>query len=183
MINEKLKLLLFGSAVWYLGEGMFGPLFAIFSESIGGNILDITSAWAVYLFATGILIIVIGHISDTTVKKEKLMIFGYALNALFTFGWLFVTRPEQLFIVQIGLGIAAALATPTWEALYSNHSNKKKMGFMWGFFEGTTNMITAFAIVIGGLIVNFYSFKILFIIMGTIQVIATIAQALILRDK
>lgn len=39
-------ILLWSSNLWALGEGMLGPLFAVFAQRIGGNILDITWAWS-----------------------------------------------------------------------------------------------------------------------------------------
>ena len=48
------RILLISSSLWYFGEGLFGPLFAVFAEKIGGDLLDITSAWALYLISTGI---------------------------------------------------------------------------------------------------------------------------------
>lgn len=182
LLNKKIKILLFGSGIWYFGEGMFGPLFAVFAQKIGGNILDISWAWAIYLIATGVLLMVIGKLSDHSIKlKEKLMIFGYALNAVFTFAYLLVSSPWHLFFVQLGLGIAAALATPTWVSLYTKYLDGRYSGFYWGFFEGQTQIIIAAAIIVGGLVVNYFSFATLFITMGIIQIIATIAQALILK--
>lgn len=180
MISDKIKILLYGSNIWYLGEGMFGPLLAIFAERIGGDILDISYAWATYLFATGLLIIIIGKISDS-VSKEKLMIAGYALNAVFTFSYLLINSPVHLLFVQAGLGVAAAFATPTWESLYSLSGNRKQKGFEWGLFEGNTQIITAIAIILGGIIVTYFSFTVLFVTMGIIQVMATMVQARILR--
>ena len=51
---------------------------------------------------------------------------------------------------------------------------KKHDGYIWGLAGGESQIITGCAIIIGGLIINFFSFKILFITMGTIQAIATI---------
>ena len=49
MLNKKEKILLYSSNLWSFASGMFGPIFAIFAEKIGGNIRDITAAWAIYL--------------------------------------------------------------------------------------------------------------------------------------
>jgi hypothetical protein len=46
-MQRKERLLLWSSNLWSLGEGMLGPLFAVFAQGIGGNILDITWAWAI----------------------------------------------------------------------------------------------------------------------------------------
>ena len=136
MLNKKIKILLYGSNIWMFGEGMLGPLFAIFAERIGGNILEISWAWATYLILTGILIIITGKISDKKINKEKLMIVGYSLNAIFTFSYLLVSLPIHLFFVQAGLGISTALATPTWSALYAKFEDKKHDGYQWGLAYG-----------------------------------------------
>jgi MFS family permease len=181
-INRKIQILLYGANLWYLGEGMFGPLLAVFTERLGGDILNITAAWATYLIVTGFLTIIVGRISDTW-NKEALMVSGYALNALFTFGYIFVETPYQLLIVQAGLGMAAALATPTWNALYAKHEDRKHAGFAWGLAGGEFQIITGIAIIIGGLIVSSFSFTTLFIMMGIIQFFATLYQAQILLKK
>lgn len=111
------------------------------------------------------------------------MVLGYALNALFTFGYLFVSAPWHLFIVQAGLGIAAALATPTWNALYAKHEDRRHDGFQWGLAGGEAQIIIGIAIVIGGYIVSIVSFTALFLTMGIVQIIATIYQTQILRRK
>ncbi|MCA9478239.1 MAG: MFS transporter [Nanoarchaeota archaeon] len=182
-LNRNIKILLYGGNIWYFGEGMLGPLFAIFTGRVGGDILDISWAWATYLILAGLLYIVVGNLTDKYDNKEKVMVLGYALNALFTFGYLLVSSPWHLFFVQAGLGIAAAMATPTWDALYAKHEDRKKSGHQWGLAGGEAEIITGIALVIGGYIVSLTSFATLFLIMGCIQVIATIYQAQILKKK
>jgi len=180
-LNRNIKVLLNGANIWYFAEGMLGPLFAIFTEKVGGDILDVSWAWATYLILAGLFYIVVGKITDAQNNKEKVMVLGYALNALFTFGYLFVSSPRHLFFVQAGLGLAAALATPTWYALYAKHEDRRHDGFQWGLAGGESQIITGIAIIAGGYIVSYASFTALFVTMGIIQVIATIYQAQILR--
>lgn len=182
-LNRHIKILLYGANIWYFGEGMLGPLFAVFAERVGGDVLDISWAWATYLIFSGVFYIVVGKITDKYNNTEKTMVFGYALNALFTFGFLFVSKPWHLFVVQAGLGIAVALATPTWDALYAKHEDRKHAGFQWGLAGGEEKIVTGVAIVIGGYLVSLISFTVLFLTMGIIQVVATIYQAQILREK
>ena len=182
-LNRNIKILLYGANIWFFGEGMFGPLFALFAEKIGGNVLDVSWAWAIYLILAGLLYIVFGKLTDKHNNKEKMMVFGYALNAFFTFGYLFVSSAWHLFIVEAGLGVAVAMATPTWNALYAKNEDKEHSGFQWGLAGGMAKIITGVAIIVGGYIVNYGSFRLLFITMGVIQVIATLYQAQILMKK
>ena len=181
MVSQKLKILIYGSAMWALAEGMLGPLFAVFTQRIGGDIFDITWAWATYLLIMGIVVIVIGKISDVKKRKVKIMVFGYGLNALFTFGYLFVRSPIHLFIIQAGLGIATAMTAPTWASLYSLHGNQKQKCYEWGLVDGIAHILEAAGIIIGGFIVAYLGFNVLFITMGTIQTISTIYQLKLLR--
>lgn len=183
MFRRNLKILLASNMLWALGAGMLGPLFAVFTESIGGDVFDISWAWATYLIVTGALVIFIGKLSDTKVSKEKLLIAGLAVTTIFTFGFLLVSQPVHLLFVQAGLGIGLALSWPTWDALYSEYEDRKNDGFEWGLADGAEYLVTGIAILIGGAIVTYLSFKHLFIIMGFVQLAGTIVQSFILKKK
>ena len=179
-MNEKGKILLYGANLWSFADGMFGPLLAVFTGKIGGSILDVSWAWAIYLIITGICVIFIGKYSDKH-SKEKIMVAGYALTAIFTFGYLVIQTPLHLFLIQAGLGFALALCNPTWYALYDKYSPQKTDGLNWGLADGEGKIVTGTAIVIGGYIVNTFSFNTLFIVMGSLQVISTLYLAKILK--
>jgi MFS family permease len=182
-LTREAKILLLGGNMWYFGEGLFAPFLAVFTERIGGSILDISGAWAIYLIMSGLLTVIIGRVSNTY-SKEKMMIAGYVLNTLCTFGYIFVHNTQQLFILQAGLGVAAALASPTWDALYDKYSRRQEQGSAWGLADGTPNIVTGIAIIAGGIILNSSgSFAVLFAVMGCVQIIATVYQTRILYSR
>jgi len=131
----------------------------------------------------GILMVFIGRLSDKYVDRRKLLFAGYVLNAIFTFSYLLVSNPFQLLLVQAGLGVAAAFATPTWNAVYSENENKKIGGLEWGMADGLSAFFSGIAIILGGLIVTYISFSALFIIMGIIQTISAITLIPAIRKK
>lgn len=182
MLNKTAKILLYSSTLWNLGDGMLGPLFAIFAQKVGGNILDITWAWATYLVVMGIFTVLVGKVSDRF-QKEKIMIVGYAMTAMLTFCYVLVSSPWHLFLVQAGLGVAIALCNPTWYALYSKYTDHDNGGYIWGLADGLNHIVLGIAIMIGGLIVQYFSFDALFVTMGTIQTVATLYQLQILKTK
>ena len=182
-MNPQARVLLHSSNLWYFGDGLLGPLFAIFAERVGGSILDISWAWAIYLFVEGIGEIIIGHLSDGRMKKEKVMVVGYVLDTLVTFAYTLVSSPLELFIVQAASGVTTALTVPTWQALYAKHEDKKHAGLCWGLASGGAQVVTGIAIIVGGLIVTYVSFTLLFATMGVIKLCATVYQAQILYEK
>lgn len=184
-LSKFTKILLWGANIWFFGEGLLGPLLAVFTEKIGGDILDISWAWATFLIATGVCYIITGRLINGKPIKTKVivMIIGYGLNAIFTFCYLFVSNPEQLFIIQACLGVSEALGSPTWDSLYAKSLNEKNDGYAWGLAGGQSQIVTGIAILFGGFMVYYLSFEFLFISMGIIQVIATLVQARILLFK
>ena len=182
-LSAQAKILIIADNLWLFGEGMFGPLFAVFAERVGGDLLEISWAWATYLIINGIFIVIFGKISDK-LGVRRLLVTGYYLNVIFTFGYLFVHSALALLIVQAGLGIAAAMATPTWDALYTEGSEKEEdRSFMWGLADGQASIFTGLAVIVGGLIVSRFSFSVLFLIMGIVQVAAATYQTKILFNK
>jgi MFS family permease len=178
------KILLIASSLWFFGEGLFGPLFAVFSEKIGGDILDITWALSLYMVLTGLLYIVFGKMLRNSKNKEIALILGYLLNTIFTFCYIFVHNSTQLLLLQIGLAIAEALSTPIWDALFSKHLENSDDSLFWGIAGGHSQLVSGIAIAIGGLVIYYFSFNLLFIIMGCIQALATIVQTgLIFNQK
>ena len=176
-MKRSAKMLLFASSIWYFGEGLFGPLFAVFSEKVGGDILDITWAWAIYLFVTGFFYIIIGKLFNRSTWKSKLIIIGYALNTIFTFDFLLVDNTTSLLWVQAGLGLAEAISTPAWDAAFASEMEDTNDTYIWGIANGQSFIVSGIAIAIGGLIAKYISFEALFVLMGSIQLIATIIQA------
>jgi MFS family permease len=173
---------MWSSNLWALGEGMLGPFVAVFTNKIGGDILDISWAWTIYLFAGGLLTMILGKMSDTRFRKEWLLVLGYLLNTVFTFGYLFVDSPLKLFIIEAGFGIASAMVDPTWNALYARYMNKERSGETWGTYNGLSQMMGAFSLIIGGAIITYTNFEVLFILMGTVQLFATIYQTTLLKE-
>ena len=182
-MTKTVKILLVASSLWYFGEGLFGPLFAVFTEKVGGDLLDITWAWSAYLIVTGLMYFFVGRSLQNSKYQEEVMVFGYALNTIFTFSYLMVNSVMTLFFVQIGLGIAESLSTPIWDSLFANDLEEKNNTALWGLATGHTHFVTGIAVAIGGLITYYISFHMLFIIMGVIQALATIIQARLLYSK
>ena len=73
------------------------------------------------------------------------------------------------------------LGYTVWNALYASYENKKLKGTAWGLSDGQAKIFTGVAIIIGGLIVAFTSFMMLFIVMGIVQLAASFYLLRILR--
>lgn len=181
-MHKVLKILIFSSIFYNFSAGLFGPIYAIFVQQIGGTILTASIAWAIYTFFIGILLLLFGKFEDR-VNKRKLFVVGRLINTVGITGYLFVDSPFSLFIVQGILGVAIAIMNPTFEAIFSRGLDIGKESGEWSLWEGSINIVYAGAALIGGSIASVFGFKTLFLFMAFSSAVATIVATMLLKKK
>ena len=77
--NKALRILLWTNALILMAGAMFGPIYAIFVEKIGGDLMDASIAWSIFALAAGITTFISGHFSDKMKESELLVVAGYAI--------------------------------------------------------------------------------------------------------
>lgn len=164
-MKKWLRILLFADFFMLLAMGMLTPIYAIFVERIGGDILAASGAWAIFTFTSGFFIWVFGKWEDRIKHLEKMIFLGYLLRCIAFLGYFFVANKYHLFGIQTLLGIGIALSLPAYDSLYSRLLTKGKSASEWGTWEGMNMMVAALAAIIGGLVANYFGFKILFLVM------------------
>ncbi|PIT92954.1 MAG: hypothetical protein COU06_02540 [Candidatus Harrisonbacteria bacterium CG10_big_fil_rev_8_21_14_0_10_38_8] len=182
-MKKGLKFLLWSDAWANLALGMLGPIYAIFIEEIGGDILDASWAYFVFMITAGIVMYLVSNWEDSVQHKEKLVSFGYSLTAVGCLGYFFVDSQTGLLIVQIILGLSMAFLSPAFDALYSHYVIKNQEASDWGKWEAMGYIVTAVAAVIGGYIVHIFGFKILFLAMFTAAVIGTLISLFLFKKE
>lgn len=181
-MHKILKILITSSIFYNFTAGMLGPIYAIFAQKIGGDILVASTAIAIYTAVIGILILVFGRFEDK-LDKKKVFIAGRAINVVGIAGYLFVSSPTDLFIVQGILGIAIAMMNPTFEALYSRGLRKGKEAFEWSVWEGSIHLVLATAAIVGGLVATIFGFQALFVFMTGAAVMGFVTSTLLVRKN
>jgi len=166
--NKPLEILLSTNAITLLAAGMLGPIYALFVNEIGGDILDASFAGAVFALATGITVLVSGRFSDKMKESEYVMIGGYMLIALGFFLLMFVYNIWTLLMVQMLIGIGEAIYSPAFDGIYTKHMNPNNASNSWGAWKAMNYFVTAIAAALGGYIVLNYGFHLLFLIMFTL---------------
>lgn len=177
-----LKILLFTDGLYFLAAAMLGPIYAVFVEKIGGDLLTAGTSFAVFSFVMGVLILLFGKIEDAFLKETELWICaGYLVTAVGFFCYLLIESPWHLFIVQAIIGIGRAISSPAYSAIYSKHLNYKKAAFQWGAWDSMTNLAIGGGAIVGSLLAATFGFQILFVIMGTLSLLSCFVILLLPR--
>ncbi|MBI4101343.1 MAG: MFS transporter [Candidatus Nealsonbacteria bacterium] len=172
-MSPALKILLVSDGLVLLAGAMLGPIYAVFVEEVGGDILTAGISFAIFSLVMGTLILVFGKIEDAFLKEKELWIaLGYFLMAVGFFSYLFVKSPYHLFLVQAILGLGGAIEAPAYSSVYSRHLDHKKSAFQWGAWDAIRNFAAAAGALAGAALTTVYGFNILFIIMGFLAIIS-----------
>lgn len=164
--NKPLRVLLFTNALILLAGAMLGPIYALFVERIGGNLLDASFAGALFAGAAGITTFVSGKYSDKIKENELIIVLGYAIIGI---GFMLYTSVNSiifLFVVQVIIGLGEAVYSPAFDAVYSKHLSKHRLGKQWGTWESMNYFTTAIGALIGGIVVTKFGFNTLFVLMA-----------------
>ena len=180
-MHKVLKILLVTSGLTLFAGGLFSPIYAIFVENIGGDILTAGIAYSIFAIIAGVLTFIISRFEDKIKYRNAMIITGYALGCLGFLGYIFIKSPMHLFLVQIVFGLANAIKNPSWDATYSSHLDKKKSASEWGDWEGMALIVIGIASVIGSFIAQKLGFTILFIIMFSISLLGLISSLFLLK--
>jgi len=167
--------LLAASLVANFADSLFGPLYAVYVQNIGGDILDVGSTIALYSIATGLLIILVGKFADR-LSKELLTTIGFALGALGTLCYLVIDTPLELYVLQILFAVSTALLSAPLTALFAKNIDEKKAGLLWALEGGGNKMLLGFGLLIGTFVTYRFGFATVFIIIFLFQVCAAMLQ-------
>jgi MFS family permease len=182
-MKPNLRILLLSSFFLSLATGFFGPIYAVFVEEIGGDLLTAGSAYAAFSIASGVLIFFLSRWEDHVKHQERLLIGSRVLSVIGFAGYLLIGNPLDLFIVQLILGISAAIGYPAFDSMYSKNLDRGKFASEWGMWESMYCITLGIAAITGGYIAQIYGFRLLFIVMIIISILSLIVSLFLVKRR
>ncbi|PIQ76597.1 hypothetical protein COU78_02725 [Candidatus Peregrinibacteria bacterium CG10_big_fil_rev_8_21_14_0_10_49_24] len=181
--NKPLRILLVTNAMILMAGGLLGPIYALFVEEIGGDLLDAGIAGFVFAIAAGITVVISGKKSDASKHPEYIVALGYCIMGAGYLLYLFVHSMTSLLLVQVLIGFGEALYLPAFDALYSIHLDKNNEGGEWGEWESMNYFATAAAALIGGFVAEKHGFILLFLMMSLLCLLSGLYTQELLHGK
>ena len=169
IFNKALKILLATNGLILLAAAMLAPIYAIFVEEVGGDLMDASIAGFLFAISAGIVTLLSGRLSDKIRHSDHVMMLGYSMMGLGFFLFLFVHSITTLFIIQILIGMGEAIYSPAFDKLYSEHLVDGQYGVEWGTWESMYYFTTALGALFGGLLVTTLGFSALFLSMALLS--------------
>ncbi|HEU4984602.1 MAG TPA: MFS transporter [Nitrososphaera sp.] len=166
--NPALKVLLIADALVLTAAAMLTPIYAVFVQEVGGDLLDAGFTAAALAFGSAFASLVAGRYADSLRNKRLLIVASYAVTGLGFLTFTIVDGVWFLAAVQVMIGLVRAFAEPAFDALYSIHLDKKKEAEEWGTWEAMAYFVGGTGALLGAAIVSYASFDMLFILMASL---------------
>lgn len=168
-LNRGLRILIIINTGMVFVIGLFAPFYAVFVQKIGGNIAFAGLSWAIFSIISGVLILLFSRWELRVKEQELLLGLGYLIRALVFLSYAFMTSLPQLIFTQVLWGMAAALGTPAFDALYQAHTTKENSIVQWGGWEGIAAIATGIAALVGGMLIQVFRYPTIFVGMAIIS--------------
>ena len=190
-INKIIKILISSDFILNSGWGLLAPVFAIFlvqkiaagSPEEGAKIAGFASL--IYWIMKSLLQIPIGQYLDKKHGEKDdffFMVFGTFLTGLTPFGYLISSLPWHIYGCQIIQAIGMAMVIPSWSAIFTRHIDKGKEAFEWGIRSTSLGFGLGISGAIGGILAALFGFKIIFILVGILNIISAFLLLLIHKE-
>jgi len=177
-MNKIIKILIWTDFSMWFGWGLMTPIFAIFVNQniIGGTLLVIGVAGAIYLGTKAIVQIFIADYLDTD-PSDKRNLRWFVLGSFLCIGaivlYLFCRYPWHLYLIEFLFGVGAAVQYPTWYGMFVKHLDPRRQASQIAFHSTVIELGQAAAAGIGGLIASYFDFYNLFLVITGLYALAT----------
>lgn len=158
---------------------LLNPVYAAYVTNLGGNLFTAGSALSVRLAIIGVLIFISGKIAGKYRTEKLQLLIGYSIGLAVVAGYLLISTPAQLFILQILLGLSIAIAQPAYNGLFSSRLGNASHTSRWGTYFAMTYFAGALAALLSGFISQTYGFDSLFLAMIFTQSLGALGTLLL----
>ena len=166
-------------SVVLFGSGIVFPFYIIFIKQIGANFTQFGIAYALFALSSAFVHILIGGFSDKFGRKIFLIINSWGVAILFLL-FPIATNIYEVYVLQVILGIFGAMQKTSEKAIVADFTDGKERGKLIGRYHTWIAIFSAFAVIIGGYIIDLLTLEVIFYI-GSL--ILFISGLLILRIK
>jgi len=183
-MNIVVKILILSDFIIWSVNNLTAPIFAIFivDKIPGAGIETVGIAAALYLIFKSIFEIPVGIFLDKT-KGEKddlysTVIGSVIMASVFAF-YPLVNSVWQLYLLQIILGISAAISYPGWYGIFTRHIDKKKEAYEWSVYDVALGVGMGLTAMVGAFLVDQFGFNIVFYITAGFMLIGALVLIIV----
>jgi MFS family permease len=176
-VNPIIRTLIFSDFLFWGANNLITPIFSVFvvDHILGASLEAAGLAATLYLLTRSLAEIPVGMLIDKQKGESDDLIFlvtGGVLQGILYISFAYLQNVSQLYIAMIILGLASAIASPSWYSVFTKYIDKKEEGFEWSLYDVLVSIGMALTAAIGGYIAQKYGFDVVFWIVGILTILS-----------
>lgn len=165
--NKVIQVLILSDATLLTGLGFMSPIFAIFiSNHIqGADVRTVGFAAAIYWITLALVLIPFGKRLDKKAgEKDDLffIVIGTSLGAVAIGGYIVASQVWHVYLLQMLYAVGMGMNIPGYTGIFTRHIGKGQEALSWSTRAALVSLGTGIAGALGGTIVYYFNFQILF---------------------
>ena len=187
-MNKILRLLTLSDLFIVGSFGLAQPILAVFftQEIAGATVPSIGLAVTIQMFVKAVFQILVARWADCergNCRELYALVVGSIIISLVPLFYAFAYTMWFVYIIQFAYGVGNALTYPSWRVMFSRYTTREKAGYEWGVYDTVISLGTAVTAVIGGLLVEQFSFRTVFFIVTGLSIIGTMFIVMIFKQE
>jgi MFS family permease len=159
------------------GWGLVEPIFSVFivEKVVGGTLMAVGIAAAIYWILRSVLELPIAHYLDKTPGEHDdftALIGGLFLIGISLIAMIWVDRLWQLYLVHALHAVAFALYYASWPAIFSRHLDKENIALDWSLDSTAVGIGSGITGFVGGITAATLGYDVVFIGAGLLAFVA-----------
>lgn len=154
------------------GTMLFGPLYAVFVQNIGGGVQLISISAAAFYLSSAMFLWIVGKLGDRVKEKELMLAASYLIRAVGYLSFIVVSNALGLILLQVLFGLAEALGSPTFGSLFAKHLDGDMEVMEYAEWALIASLIMAVGALMGGYFVSALGFGLLFVVISALCFVA-----------
>ncbi len=161
--------------LWGLGFGLYGLLFPLYVEKLGGGPVVVGLMTTVAGIITAFVVFPGGWLSDR-VDRRTVLIWGSLVAVPCPF--LFAAAPHWEWLLPgVALYFGSAFSVPTMQAVIVSEATPDSMSTAYNVVMSVFGAGMVIGPTVGGYLTSHYSYQLVFILAGIIYALSTLAMA------
>lgn len=157
--------------LWGLGFGLYGILWPLYIEHLGGNAVVVGLLSTIAGFSTAFVVFPGGWLADR-VDRRKILIWGAAVAIPVPL--IFAVAPSwQWLLPGVLLYFGSAFSTPAMQAVIMSEAKPTHLGTAYNVVMGIFGVGMVAGPMIGGYLVSHYSYQLVFTVSAILYTIST----------
>ena len=176
LTNRSFVVVWLGNAISELG-GAFGTFCnSVLIYQLTNSTMALGSMWLMYFIPSLLLQLIIGPFIDKWSRKWTMIFSQYIRGVIFLLPLLSLYTGNletwHIYAVQIIIGLITPIYTPANQALTPTLVSKEQLSTANAYIDGTVRLMTFFAPIMGGFVVEYVGAKVTLMIVSTFLILS-----------